>query len=73
MLREAVGIQAGESAHGAGVGALHQVGERHHRVPVGVGNHLHGVTLVFDGVAAAGGNKFVEVKCLRLGPADWER
>ena len=73
VMCEAVCVQAGEGAHGTRVWRLHQVGESHHGVPVGVGNHLNGVTLVLDGVTAAGSDELVEVKGFCLRPADGQR
>ena len=70
---ETVGVQAGEGAHGARVRVLHEIGQGHHGVPAGVGNHLHGESLVLDGVALAGGDKFVELEVLGLGAADGQR
>ena len=70
---ETVGVQAGKGAHGAWVWAFHEIRQRHHGVPTGVGDHLHSEPLVLEGVALAGGDKFVELEVFGLGAADGQR
>ena len=53
--------------------AFHEIRQGHHGVPTGVGDHLHSEPLVLDGVALAGGDKFVELEVLGLGTADGQR
>ena len=68
-----VGVEPVEDLLAALVRILHQVGQRHHRVPRGLRHHLHGQALVMQRVRLAGLEQLGELELLGLRPANRQR
>ena len=73
VARQRGGIEAVEGLFGALVRELHQVRQRHHRIPGGMRDHLHGKRLVAQRGGLAGALETREIELPRPGAADRQR